>query len=153
MSPLPEGVTGFGLAAQRHSTSVRSFSTACYQAIRCIGGTVVLVREANEGASCSFHEATLALPLGMQIRVLCNAHFPLLAFAEATHARSDWDFRFVDHPTLAEAFGNPWTVLRADELQQFPDEEVLRLLGSEEVNQLEYWRPQSVGHVVFNHWD
>ncbi|SNT51426.1 hypothetical protein SAMN05421812_10820 [Asanoa hainanensis] len=144
---LPAGATGFD-AAVADEAEVRGFTTACHHAARATGGAVTRVVPA--GPTPSFH--TVEISLGQQrIAVLRHSTLPLVAF---TDPRGDGELAltFVDHPDLAAAMsGVP--VLSAGQLNAPVSQADLGALGPAEHEQIGYWRPTSVGELLFNFWD
>lgn len=54
---------------------------------------------------------------------------------------------------LARAADLGWHRLTADEAARSVSSSVLTELTAEERREITYWKPQTVGEVVFNHWD
>ena len=128
-----------------------AFKTACYEAARRLSGRVRATRAA--GPAANFHTVDLALA-GQQLTVLCNAHFSLIGFAEPI-SPGQQVFDFVDVPPLAEALKSQgrFEVLTATELDSPVTQESLSLLSPAELQQVQYWKPRTIGQVVFNCWD
>lgn len=101
----------------------------------------------------NFTALTLDLP-ARSVVVLINLHHPIVAFAEEG-AGDGGQITFIDAFDLARQFreGGGYLVLTAREARSPIGAEAYRLLAQAELDQLRYWRPQSLGEVVFNHWD
>jgi hypothetical protein len=132
---------------------LRVFKTACYEIARRTGG---LVERVSDGSfPPNFHDAVLARH-DRTVAVLCHHWLPLLALADVP-ADSGWGFRmsFVDDPSIGPPLSALLNVrlLTAAELgldwsrAGYPPAEVAH------PQDLAYWRPGSVGDVIFNHWD
>jgi hypothetical protein len=152
MQPLPKGVTGFD--APDDGVSVKRFTTACQAAARQAHARVNLLRAAYEEVTPNFHEALVALQDGKQaVRVLCNAHFPIIAFASPATHDGDAHLRFLDCPELADLLSNEFTILSSEEACAGVLPAAVARLGEDELEQMRYWNPQRIGDVIFNYWD
>ena len=152
MQPLPRGVTGFNFP--EHGVPVKRFTSACHTAARQARARVHHVRGAYEQVMRSFHEAKLTLRDGTEtVRVLCNAHYPIVAFASP--AAQEWDVRvqFVECPLLAEHLSGEFTILSVQDACAGVSPAAIAQLGEAELDQMRYWNPQRIGDVIFNYWD
>ena len=149
---LPEGITGFfegGRDATPPLVDPAPFVGACHAAARAESGRVEGFEPA--GAARNYHRAILRMRHGT-IAVLCNGHFPIIAFAEAS---DDLPLRFIDAEALAPRFEEvmPCEIVSRSSLEAHPDTESLANLGAVERDQIRYWRPQRLGEIIFNFWD
>jgi hypothetical protein len=149
---LPEGITGFfegGRDATPPVVDPSSFVGACYAAARAESGRVERFEPA--GVSRNYHRAILRMIHG-PIAVLCNAHFPIIAFAEAS---DDLPLRFVEAEALASRIEEvmPCEIASRPSLEAHPDAESLANLRAAERDQIRYWRPPRLGEIIFNFWD
>jgi len=152
MQRLPKGVTGFDAPDQ--DVAAETFTAACQAAARQIGGRVHKVQSAYEQVTPNFHQALIAFRYGTEIvRVLCNAHYPIVAFATPQPNERDTRLEFRDCPELADVLRADYTILSRAEACAGVSNEVVAQLGAAETNQMRYWRPQRIGDVVFNYWD
>ena len=153
MKVLPQGVTGFRHAEEPplSEISIRSLETACWEAARRLHGSVLSTRPA--GIATNFHTFEISLP-EQKVSILCNAHFPLIGFAEPI-APGQQVFSFVDVSGLAAVLKSigGLEVLTAGELKSPLVQESISDLSPAELKQVAYWRPQTVGEVIFNCWD
>src|SRR5690349_21420782 len=96
MQPLPTGITGFNLPNGYEETSKR-FASACHVAARMLNGRVELLQPAYYRGTPNFHEAILTFGYRQEsIRVLCNAHYPVIAFAAFTGSFTSTQLEFVN---------------------------------------------------------
>lgn len=131
-----------------------TFASACHHAARRIGGRVEAVQSAREPVTRNFHEAVLVLRNRPEkVRVVCNAHYPLIAFASPRAGDREVLLRFIDCPELAEALGAAYSILGSSDAGAAVSEPWVTALGEAERAQLRYWKPQRIGDVIFNHWD
>lgn len=152
LQPLPKGITGFD--APSEGVPVKHFTAACYAAALQMGATVRQVLAANEQASTNFHEALVSLPHQTEpVRVLCNAHHGVVAFAWPATFEGDLNLRFMDCPELVEAFGSDFLTLSARDACAAVSPGLVAQLEDTELKQLSYWKPARMGDIVFNYWD
>jgi hypothetical protein len=150
---LRPGITGHlasGNFATRGGVSFTDFKAVVFSAARAIRATVVHAEPA--GVTPNFHSAVLNAPDGETV-VLCNSGFPIVAFAEAPVAMGS--LRFKDHAALRDAMESigGYTVTNVAELDRPFTEDDGAALGSGDLAQLRYWKPSTVGEVVFNWFD
>lgn len=152
MQPLPKGITGFD--ASNDGVPVERFVAACHAAARQVAGRVHQVRAAYEQGTLNFHEALMSLrDRPEMIRVLCNAHYPIVAFAAPPAYEGDARLEFVDCPELAEGLHGEFSMIaRQDACAGVADSGIAQL-GDDELDQMRYWQPQRIGDVIFNDWD
>ena len=152
MQPLPKGVTGFD-APDEH-VPVKRFTTACHAAVRQASGRVHQVRAACEQVTPNFHEALVTLCDGTEtVRVLCNAHHSIVAFASPARHEADVRLQFLDCPQLAGVLSGEFSILSAQEACAGVSAELVAQLGEAELSQMRYSNPQRIGDVIFNYWD
>lgn len=152
---LPRGITGFRYFNDPPlpQSDLTLFRTHCFTSARSCGGTLCRC-DANEvRVGGNFEMQVFDLSCG-QVAALLNAHYPILAFANASH-RNDAPFEFVDHPDLAMQFStfNAYQILSAASLNEPVEEDSCRQLTVPEHDQIKYWRPDRVGDLLFNKWD
>jgi len=152
MQPLPKGVTGFD--APKRGVAAKQFASACYAAARHVGGRVHQVRAACERVTSNFHEALMTLRDSPRtVRVLCNAHYPIVAFTPPAAYEGDVRLEFMDCPELAAALRVEYAVITKQEACTGVADELVAHLGEPELHQMRYWRPLRIGDVIFNYWD
>lgn len=148
---LPEGITGFAERARDATpptVDFKSFARACHLAARAESGSVERIEPARYPRN--YHRAILRLG-DATLAVLCNAHFPWIAFAEAS---DDLPLRFTDAVALSTRFNDaiPCEVVDLSSLETHPDEAVLAGLSDAEHEQVRYWQPRRIGDIIFNLW-
>lgn len=152
MQSLPKGVTGFD--APDEGVPVKHFTAACHMAARQIQGRVQQVRAAYEQVTPNFHEARITVRDGTDtVRVLCNAHYPIIAFAAMPAFDAGMHLEFRDCLELAEALSAEFSIVTRLEACAGITDESLAELGEAELRQMRYWRPQRIGDLIFNYWD
>src|ERR1700733_4498146 len=168
---LPRGITGFShiddpgavdpSAPQNDlSTFEKTFSNYCFTAARLLGGSVVPV-EKSDSFCASFSFRVLELRQG-RVAIVLNKVYPMVAFAEP-HAiqeihsglGGDMLLKFVESSELEEVFRGfgDYTVLTISQLHQPVNPEMCKQLSATEVKQIKYWKPDILGHLVFQYWD
>jgi hypothetical protein len=152
MQPLPRGVTGFD--APNDSVSAKRFTAACHDAARQVGGRVVEVRDAIERVTPNFDEAWISGSDGSEaVRVLCNTHHSIVAFASPAAHERDVCLELVDCPQLARVLSAGFRILGGDEAGTEISSEATAQLSDAELDQMRYWNPQRIGDLIFNYWD
>jgi len=151
---LPRGITGFRhmddppLPVSDHA----AFRGHCYVAAQTLGGRVRSVEGPSQTSAANYTRAVIELP-GRSIAILLNAHVPIIAFAVAS--RESGPLQFTDMPALAvlvQRFA-AYEVWPASQLAAPLTPDSCKQLAEAELNQIKYWRPRSIGEVVFNVWD
>lgn len=146
---LPEGITGFfggGRDGMPPIVDPASFVGACHAAARAESGRVERFDPA--GVARNHHRAILLMRHGA-IAVLCNAHVPLVAFAEAS---DDLPLRFVEAEALASRIEEVMAceIVSRSTLEAHPVADSLANLRAVERGQVQYWRPRRLGEIIFN---
>ena len=145
---LPRGVTGFWSvnAAPLPLLDEKAFCQMCYSIALENGGTVTELD--TDTYPRNFYSAKLNR-YDQSVFVLQNIHYPYAAFAQ-------WDisgrFVFTGPPDWLRLPEETARFLSLAELNQ--DWSGLRGgLSKEELEQIRYWNPQTVGEIIFNTWD
>ena len=149
---LPRGITGFhrvGHDAPPPTVDPRTFARACHAAARAESGQIAKFEPA--GVARNYHRATFR-HRAAAIAVLCNAHFPWIAFAEAS---DDLPLRFREATPLAARIQDAMAceVVSLSVLEAAPAAELLADLSAAEREQVRSWRPHRLGDLLFNVWD
>lgn len=149
---LVRGITGFRDSSDPplSSTDRRAFLAALHTAAREVHA--VIRSERGRDPVANFLEMEVTTPDGDELTVLVNDHEPLVAFSPGSPAPT----RFVSYPELAlalEAADAQFRVLEPAELNRSVTDSDLTHLGEAELDQVAYWKPQTLGEVIFNRWD
>lgn len=155
---LPNGVTGFYSSIDNKPNDIdeNHFKNICFNLVRKNHGKILKTDEAN--LATNFLKLKVDI-FNREIYVLLNAHYPFLAFA------STFEFQhinFIDDLVLSKDFMPFYKVLSKEELNEPLDIrkskgevslENKNKLNSSELEQIFYWKPKTVGEVMFNFWD
>lgn len=143
---LPKGITGFGDITDLPAPpqDERRFRQFCHAFARAHQGRVNAFDLDLSGKS--FYAAEIELG-HRRFSLLGNAFYPWIAFAEPMEYA---EITFVDAPFVLTA--PDVRLLTPDELRQDWRGCASRL-GETEMKQIRYWKPQTVGEIVFNFWD
>ncbi len=152
---LKRGITGF--LDRHHSEAMPEFTFVDFKGVVYAVAAPLHLNVTNvteRGITPNFHFANLA---GREISVSILGHsiFPICAFAEPAPA-SLQDIRFVDCPDIARSITDMFPYVAtptAEELNRKQTDSDLRVLGAAERDQIQYWKPQTVGELAFNWWD
>lgn len=127
---------------------VAAFRAACHAAARSIRGTVSEVTPA--GATPSFHTAVITTSSGRST-VLCHEVLPVVAFAASPPQAGAPLSDFTPPPLWADAFeAAGFRLLDVDELGRPLASADTSELAAEEMERVGYWRPSTVGELMFN---
>ncbi|MDM5329935.1 hypothetical protein [Neobacillus sp. CF12] len=148
---LPNGVTGFYDSEANKPPTVdgKQFKQLCFDFAARNGGKVIEFSTPQYPAN--FYHAHVKV-LGNVFYILLNAHYPYLTFASLVEPGN---IAFIDQPTLNEPFSPFYRVLGTVELN-VPFNQTLAKntkLNRTELEQLAYWKPETVGQIIFNFWD
>ena len=152
---LATGITGF-----RHytdpelpTTDERAFFMHCHAVAHALHGDVQYVEPVAKLREKNFSIVTVRIP-NHQTSVILNAHYPYLAFASGL-SRGNNSISFIDWTAGATEFKrlSYYTTLTTEELGQPLSQIDTSPLADAELEQIKYWRPQTVGELVFNFWD
>jgi hypothetical protein len=152
---LLDGISGF-LINDLPEVDSSQFKNLCYSLANITHGKLVSFEIPN--VSQNFYKAELKLD-DESIFILLNSTYPIVAFAFSVEY---FNIKFIDHPhsNLIETFNNEFTIATAYELVEHivVDERTQTVLNKNHLNKSElsqifYWKPKTVGDVVFNFWD
>ncbi|MCM3654797.1 hypothetical protein [Metabacillus litoralis] len=148
---LPNGVTGFynSEAIKPPKVEGKQFKQLCFDIVSRNGGKVIDFNTPQYPAN--FYYAQVEI-LGNRFYILLNEHYPYLAFASAVEFGN---IKFIDNPVLYEQFSPFFRVIGTVELNVPFNQNLVKKteLNSAELEQLAYWKPETVGQIIFNYWD
>lgn len=144
---LPKGITGFwsGDTEQPPFLDEKAFRQLCHTLARETGGTVT---EMDTAAGGNFYFAGIRR-YDDTVFVLQNRHFPYAAFARRGPSGR---MAFTEQPEWLRLPEGTVCFLSPAQLEQ-DYRGLCGALGPEEQAQLRYWKPQTVGEILFNTWD
>ena len=147
---LPPGATGFN-PPPGVQADLSAFTALCHQAARAIDATVTAVTPA--GVTPDFHTVEIT-NVQHHIAVLRHTTLPFIAFARP-QANGDVTVTFIDHRDLAAAITKLTDAqgLTVDQLRTPLSQVDLSALDPGEHDQINYWKPATVGELLFNYWD
>lgn len=147
---LPPGATGFNPPSGAEA-DLSAFTAVCHHAARAVGATIADVTPA--GVTPNFHTVVVA-DSQHHIAVLRHTALPLIALARPLD-NGDVTITFVDQPDLAVAITDltDAQVLAVEQLQTPLTAVDLSALEPGEHDQIDYWKPATVGELLFNFWD
>ena len=143
---LPNGITGFSNGGLE-TYDKQLFKRLCYGIVNRTGGEVLDWKDACYPRN---HSRILALFGEEHFFIFVNETHPYIGFANIAE---DSIVRYMDMPLLEAQFAlNSYTVLSKEELER-PFLLTEHNLGEEEIQQVRFWRPSTLGEVIFNEWD
>lgn len=153
---IPRGTTGFRYfkEAPLPETDRRAVAELSYQWARNLGGTVEQILPPS--LTSTYYAAVLAHGQYevQHVTVLFHRHLPLLALV--SHPPRDLDdLCVIDDPIVTEAMPDysEFQLLAHDQLAAPVTSTSLSELAATELNQIAYWKPETIGEVLFNLWD
>ena len=145
---LPRGITGFGSINTDPPLFLdeKAFCRMCHALAQENGGAVTEVD--TDTAIRNFYSAKLSR-YDQSVFLLQNIHYPYAAFAQRD---TSGGFIWISQPE--------WLQLPEGSVRFLSPSELIRdwhdlrgELSPEELDQIHYWNPQTVGEIVFNTWD
>lgn len=152
---LPIGITGFHTqnASPRNNTDEKGFLTDCYLVARNLSASVVPEFPQSLSVASNFSYVTIRNHTCFNA-VAINKHYPYIAFARVPNDNDLLlEFEHIHELTLEFRKLRKYHVLNMDELLSVVTTESISKLSSGEKNQIEYWKPSCLGHVIYNSWD
>lgn len=148
---LPNGISGFYDAESNKPPSVNGdqFKHLCVEFASFNGGKLIEFSQPHYPRNFYFSKFNIS---GKQLYVLLNEHYPFVAFASFVDIEN---IMFIDRPQLDEHFSDYYTVLGKKELNAPFNHRVIEKseLNGAELKQFAYWKPKTVGEIIFNYWD
>ncbi|SHG82427.1 hypothetical protein [Ornithinibacillus halophilus] len=144
---LRSGVTGFQPAPNEDE---KKFKQVCYAL-----PDAKILEFIEEPPTKNYYECQMIVAEKM-IYILLNKHYPFMA--SVTHTN---EMTFIHNRELMSFFGDYYNVLSPEQLREpirySQNKNIVihneNTLHQAELKQLVYWKPRSVGEVVFNTWD
>ena len=124
----------------------KAFCQMCYSMALENGGTVTEL-DTNTYPR-NFYSAKLSR-YDQSVFILQNIHYPYIAFAQRDGFGG---FVLISPPDWLQLSDDPVRVLSPNELNQ-DWHGLCGELSPEELEQIRYWNPQTVGEIIFNTWD
>ena len=146
---LPSGTTGLVVSSR---VDIRAFRTVLYAAARDTGFTVDEPPPYEAQIYHTFVRSFVSFR-DERWRLLLHLYHPFVAFTTPETDPHDFNFAFRDCDRLAaNLFG--YTVLTPDVLNLPVTEQSIALLHEFERKEImNYWKPQTLGEIMFNFWD
>ncbi len=152
---LKRGITGF--IPKHECDTLPRFSFEEFQSVVHAAAVALRMSIANSkpcGITPNFHRAQLN-DSQSSTQVLGHSIYPLIAFAELASEQT-CQLRFLDCPRIAATIQTLFPnliIASLFELSQPIAESDFELLDDVERKQIRYWKPATIGQVVFNWWD
>ncbi|QEE50005.1 hypothetical protein FUA48_10560 [Flavobacterium alkalisoli] len=85
--------------------------------------------------------------------MLVHECFPFASIIQTDSPKQITSANFIAIPNDFKESITALTFLEPEILQQEVNQQHIANLGKTEINQIEYWQPQSLGEIIFNHYD
>lgn len=142
---LPKGITGFRDFNDRPvpEQDEKMFKKLCYSIAQQYSCMVVSFD--FDLASKNFYSAEMKSDQG-RLYILGNAYYPWIAFAKKADLG---EIEFMESPF--QKISRDVHLLTLSELQEGWHHSVGKL-SKAELDQIEYWKPETLGEIIFNFW-
>ena len=147
---LPNGITGFYEPGSHKPQIDRPlFKQIGYSALSRHGGNIIEFHAPQYPANYYDVHAEMS---GSPFFILLNEHYPFLAFASAVEYGN---IQFMDIPALHEDFSPFYRIMSKAELCKPFNLSLTRdyEIRSAELEQITYWKPETIGQIIYNYWD
>ena len=165
MQVLPKGITGFyPLNSEIPSeVSESNFKSFCYQFTRYISAKIDSVTERSNHhnlihlSSTRNYYAQLINYKTQSYWILCNKYYPLIGistFYDLNPEPQFVDITLFDVPSeIPSHVKGEFVMLTSAQLKQKLSLEMLSELEPVELEEIKYWEPSQIAHIIFNTWD
>lgn len=153
---LPYGISGFYNSDEPKppEMDVSKYKELSYDLARKLDGELLDFVDSLYPAN--FYKAYFKLP-ARNICLIMNKHYPMLAFANTVEVGNAIKFEFLDFPEGKKEVPGQYTVLSAEmldsEVPKNIDELPENKLNKGDIEQIKYWKPETIGQIIFNFWD
>jgi hypothetical protein len=147
---LHKGITGFHNSKDNKPPKIdgKQFKRVCAATVIRSGGKLLEFREPQY--PLNFYEAEVKV-FNKQFSILLNEHYPYIAFASVVEFGK---IKFINAPELISQLSPFYKVLSVKELNEPLNIKSDSInLNSAELEQISYWKPKTIGEVIFNFWD
>jgi hypothetical protein len=155
---LPNGITGFYNLKKNQPPKVdgKQFKQLCFAIITRNGGKVLEFKEPQY--PMNFYDVEVKI-FNKDYHILLNEYYPYLVFASSVNCGK---IIYVDEPQLSRDFIPYYKVLSVSVLNKPLNIketngmivlENNNKLNSAELDQISYWKPKTIGDIVYNFWD
>lgn len=155
---LLNGVTGFyiDLNDKPPAISLKQFKIHSYEAARTYNGELLECNDTDVHSNFLFSILRIS---NKEVYVLLNKHYPFVAFASSV---TEERIFFVNDKELSFFFSAFYKILYAGALNErllYTGKKGSFLikndnqLNNAELAQIAYWKPITVGEVLYNYWD
>lgn len=149
---LPDGISGFHYYTEGDVAPKSDFLSFKQQisAVMSAAGYKPVGYE-KSGITPNFHVGLFSKG-DVEIAVLCNAEYPVIALAE----RPEFcNLQFIELPELEAQLESytSYRLLTKSQLEAGIEDADLDQLNRAECSQIRYWEPANIGEIIFNWWD
>lgn len=146
---MQPGVTGFSIASEDWGEqSNKKFEVYLFEAIRSDNGK--LIRKELPINNRNYYTYQIQNRT-KNYHILFHSVYPFVAFASVVDGAG---IKFIDGPESMESiFTQAYKVLTKQLLEQTLLKDHIKTLREYEQEMIEYWRPETIGEVIYNYWD
>lgn len=148
---LPNGVTGFYSSVVDNPPRVngKQFKQLCFEfAYRNQGKVLDFITPQYPS---NYYRAQVEI-LKSRFYILLNEHYPYLAFASGVRFGK---IKFIDNHVLTERFSSFYKIISKRDLNApFTQRHIKKAeMNRTELEQIAYYKPETIGQIIFNNWD
>ncbi len=148
---LSSGITGFFNSKINKPPQVdeKQFKQLCFAFVLDNKGRIIKFHSSQNVTNFYYAQVEIR---GIGFYILLNKHYPYLAFASVIELEN---IQFIDIPVSSNPFAPFYKVLDTYNLNLSiePFLQGENTLNSAELKQISYWKPKTMGQVIFNYWD
>ena len=151
---LPRGITGFYhrneiLPTSLSDDDIKDLKTHCFSIARNLHGKAGNIFKPI--FTSNYHQVDMNIN-SLNFSILINDYYNYVGVVETSGSS---ELKFVPNDFIERYFldHKKYIFLSSYELSKTPDSSLLFNLSKAELSQIKYWKPKSIGHIIFNHWD
>ena len=143
---LPKGITGFHEKYNDIEViNPKLFKKICYEFIQEYPAVVLSIDTSLTNKNFYVFEI---LHNNAHIYILMNVYYPYFTFASSIND----NITFIDIPNMSKSVLMKYEWLNKNQLNE-SCKDSLNLLSPVELEQIHYWKPQTIGEIIYNYWD
>lgn len=159
---LRKGITGFyddNLKIDHKHINYDLFKKQCYELARKLRGEILFIDDVEFYVQRSFYIARIGeirtLNEIESFDILINMYYPIIGFSKIRETEK-LNIDFIDIPNVNEFLYDDYLALSKSQLEdefEYNNKELNDVLYEYEIKQINYWKPRTLGDVIFNYWD
>lgn len=149
---LPNGITGICVNSSTVFPKVEGklLKRICYSSVFSVDGQIIHFSKPKYPVN--FYSVKVKI-LEDTFYLLLNDNYPFIAFVSKINEL--YGITFIDDPMLTQKLAPYYQVLGTELLYTTLNLEILEMsaLNPLEKQAIDYWKPKTIGDIIFNFWD